>query len=81
MQHLTALAIEGALLDAGGGDWLRDFVGLLRHGRWTSSWVEHLLCRQYHLRVMGSLTGALWMSTGVRVAPASGRQCGSRLSH
>lgn len=35
MQHLTALAIEGALLDATGGDWLRDMVGLLRHGRWV----------------------------------------------
>jgi hypothetical protein len=33
MQHLTALAIEGALLDAD-EDWLRDMVGLMRHGRW-----------------------------------------------
>jgi hypothetical protein len=32
MQHLTALAIEGAVLDAD-EDWLRDMAGLLRHGR------------------------------------------------
>lgn len=32
MPHLTALAIEGALLDAD-EDWLRDMVGLMRHGR------------------------------------------------
>jgi hypothetical protein len=34
MQHLTALAIEGALLDAD-EDWLRDMAGLMRHGRWV----------------------------------------------
>lgn len=33
MPHLTALAIEGALLDAD-EDWLRDMAGLMRHGRW-----------------------------------------------
>lgn len=31
--------------------------------RWTSSWVEHILCREYRLRVLGSITAALLMST------------------
>jgi hypothetical protein len=35
MPHLTALAIEGALLDAD-EDWLRDMAGLMRHGRWVT---------------------------------------------
>lgn len=38
-------------------------VACLVASRWTSSWVEHILCREYHLRVLGSITAALLMST------------------
>ncbi|WIA14933.1 hypothetical protein OEZ85_001644 [Tetradesmus obliquus] len=64
MPKLSALAIEGGLLGVQ-GDWLRDAAGLLRHGRWTSSWVEHTLCRQPHLRVLGSITAALLMTVAL----------------
>jgi hypothetical protein len=57
MPHLTALAIEGALIDATGGDWLRDLLGLLRHGRWAA--VCAPLCSR-------------WRACGVACTPAVG---------